>query len=137
MATKKVTPKKPAFNYRTIKLPEDAFKKTGTDITILDELSKLPEKFSFLTTCMILAVIFEAVNDGWVPDFSNQNQARYYPWAWILSSGLGFSFTFCNFDNAYSVVGSRLCTYDPKISKYVFEQFPELWKHWLLNIKPK
>lgn len=139
MVTKSKKTKKAsaAFDFRTIRTVEDGFKKTGTDMSVLDELSKLPEKFSFLKTCLILAVLFEAMNNGWVPDFSNHNQARYYPWPWVSSSGFGFSGSFYGFDGASTCVGSRLCTYDAEIAKYILEQFPDLWKHWLLNVKPE
>jgi hypothetical protein len=77
------------------------------------------------------------MNNGWVPDFSNHNQAKYYPWSWVSSSGFGFSLTTYYCADSDATVGSRLCTYDPAIAIYIQEQFPDLWKHWLLNVKPE
>jgi hypothetical protein len=92
MATKKTAKKKEVFDFRTIKTKEDAFRKCGYDPSCLPGLSMIPEKFrASLLTAFILMVIFDAINDGWDPDFSNRNQAKYYPWPWVLSSGFGFS----------------------------------------------
>lgn len=137
MTTKKATKSKEVFDFRTIKTKEDAFKKCGLDPATLPDVSNLPERFGFLTTVFILAVIFEAVNDGWIPDRSNHNQAKYYPWPLVSSSGLAFSGSHCAYDGADAHVGFPLYTDTAEKAKYIFEQFPELWKHWLLNVKPE
>jgi hypothetical protein len=99
MKTKKIK----KFDFRTIKTVEDAFKKCGYDPTKLPDVSGIPEKFgAALTTAFTLMVVFEAINNGWEPDFSNQKQPRFYPWAWVLSSGFGFSGSDC--DCAFSRV---------------------------------
>jgi hypothetical protein len=137
MATKKVSKKNSMFDYKTINTVEAAFLKCGLDPANLPDISKLPERFSFLTTCFILSVIFEAINDDWVADFSNKNQAKYFPWPWVSSSGLGFSISNYGYDNAHTDVGSRLCTDTSEKAIWILETFPELWKHWLLNVKPE
>jgi hypothetical protein len=137
MTTKTTTKSKQVFDFRTIKTKEDAFKKCGLDPATVPDVSKLPERFGFLTTVYILAVIFEAVNDGWIQDRSNPNQAKYYPWPWVSSSGLDFSFSGYDCDGAYAGVGFPLCTDTPEKAIYVLEQFPDLWKHWFLNVKPQ
>jgi hypothetical protein len=135
MATKKTSKKKEVFDYKSIKLPKDAFRKLGMDPVVLPDLSKLPERFSFLTVVFILAVICEALNDGWKVDYSNQNQKKYYAWGWVSSRGLGFSDSDSGYDYAGASVGFPLVLESPEKAKYVFEQFPDLWKHWLLNVK--
>ena len=137
MATKKVSTKKAPFDFKSINTVEAAFKKCGLDPANLPDVSKLPERFSFLTTCFILAVIFEAINDEWVPDFTNHDQRKYFPWPWVSSSGLGFSRAVYLCVVAHSAVGSRLCTDTSEKAMWILETFPELWKHWLLNIKPE
>jgi hypothetical protein len=127
-----------AFDFRTIKTVEDAFKKTDYDSSKLPDLSMIPEKFrTQLSTCFLLMVIFEAINDGWEPDFSNHIQAKYYPWPWVLSSGFGFSRLDYVCVGAHSGVGSRLCTDTSEKALYILDQFPDLWKSWLLNLKPE
>jgi hypothetical protein len=132
------TKKTKVFDFRTIKTVEDAFKKNGYDSTKLPDFSMIPEKFrTQLTTCFLLMVIFEAINDGWEPDFSDHSQGKYYPWPWFLSSGFGFSYSDFYYGGTYTVVGSRLCTDNSEKAIYILNQFPDLWKNWLLNVKPE
>jgi hypothetical protein len=132
------TKKTKVFDFRTIKTVEDAFKKNGYDSTKLPDLSMIPEKFrTQLTNCFLLMVIFEAINDGWEPDFTNQRQGKYYPWPWVSSSGFGFSTSFYLCGNSGTNVGSRLCTDTSEKALYILDQFPDLWKNWLFNVNLK
>jgi hypothetical protein len=136
MAIKKTTTKKSVFDFKTIKTIKDAFTKCGYDSTKLPEVSGIPEKFrKQLIDCFLLMIVFEAINDGWEPDFSNHNQGKYFPWPWVSSSGFGFSGTDCFCDCTDATVGSRLCTDTSEKAIYILEQFPELWKSWLLNVR--
>jgi hypothetical protein len=138
MTTKKVKKSNAVFDYRTIKTVDDAFKKCGYDPKTLPEVSMLPEKQrAQIITYYLLAIIFEAINDGWEPDFSNLNEARYFPWPWVLSSGFGFSDSDYLYGLASARVGSRLCTNSSEKAIYILEQFPDLWKNWLLNVNLK
>jgi len=138
MTTKKTTTKKSVFDFKTIKTIEDAFTKCGYDSTKLPEVSGIPEKFrKQLIDCFLLMIVFEAINDGWEPDFSNHNQGKYFPWPWVSSSGFGFSSAAYGCALARTSVGSRLCTDTSEKAVYILEQFPDLWKSWLLNVNPK
>lgn len=135
---KKATKKKPEFDFRTIKTPEAAFEKCGYDIGLLTAISPLlPEKLrNSIIAGITLAVIFEAMNDNpMFPDFSKKDQRRYYPWPWVSSSGLSFSFSYYNYDYARADVGSCLCTDSYEKEQFIFENFNDLWKAWLLNVK--
>jgi hypothetical protein len=133
--TKKTSTKTAEFDFRSIQKPEDAFKRLGMDPAVMPDLSKLPERFGFLAVVFILAVICEAVNDKWKADYSNHNQRKYFPWGLVSSVGLDFShsYYYCGF--AAAAVGFPLVLENPEKAKYVFEQFPDLWKAWLLNVK--
>lgn len=137
MTKKVVTKKEKSFDFRTIRTPEDAFRKQGMDPAIMPDISKLPERFGFLTTVFILSVIIEAANDGWKPDFSDTNQPKYYVWPLVSSSGLDFLDSFFFFDFTYSFVCFPLYFKSPEIAQYILKQFEDLWKHWLLNFKPQ
>jgi len=71
-----------------------------------------------------------AFNEGWVPDWNESNQYKYYPWFEMgSSSGVGFSFGDCDAWFTYSYVGSRLCFKTADLAKYagkLFEQ--EIYK---------
>lgn len=133
--TKKTSTKKEVFDYKTIQKPKDAFKRQGMDPEVMPDLSQLPERYSFLTVVFILSVIIEAINNGWKADYSNHNQRKYFPWAWVSSSGLAFSNSHYDCGYAGASVGFPLVLETAEKAQYVFNQFPELWKAWLLNVK--
>jgi hypothetical protein len=135
MAKKKVTKGTPGFDFHSIKTTDDAFRKCGLEPNLPD-FSMIPEKYRHSLMCaFLLMVVFDAINDGWEPDFSNHNEARYFPWPWVLSSGFGFSLSSYDYGCTIALVGSRLCTNTREKVVYILEQFPELWKAWLLGIK--
>lgn len=136
MTTKKTNKKKPVFDYTTIKTIKDAFKKVGMDSQLRPDVSMLPEKFgSFLITAFLLSIIFDAINDGWEPDYSNRNQYKYFPWPWVSSSGFDFTASDFSCGHADARVGFRLCTDTADKARYVLTQFPDLCKEWYLNVK--
>jgi hypothetical protein len=136
MTTKKTNKKKTVFDYTTIKTIEDAFKKVGMDSQLRPDISMLPKKNgAFLITAFLLAIVFEAINDGWEPDYSNHNQYKYFPWAWVSSSGFGFTDSDCDSVIASTRVGFRLCTDTADKARYMLTQFPDLCKEWYLNVK--
>jgi hypothetical protein len=136
MATNKAKINETAFDYTTIKTIEDAFKKCGVDPKIRPDVSMLPAKHgSFLITCFLLTIVFEAINDGWEPDYRNHSQAKYFPWPWVSSSGFAFADSDFSYGHSSACVGFRLCTDSADKARYVLTQFEDLWKEWLLNVK--
>jgi hypothetical protein len=136
----KTTTKTSVFDFRTINTVEAAFERCGYDTGMLKAISSLlPEKIgNSLIAAITLAVIFQAVNDDpKFPDFSNKDQRRYFPWAFVSSGGLGFSDSYCDYDYASAHVGSCLCAETPEKERFIFETFPDLWKAWFLDVKPK
>lgn len=135
MSTKKSTDK---FDFRSITTVEKAFEKCGYDPKAMPDLSGLPEQIrNALLSAYLLMVVFEAINDGWQPDFTNRDQVRYFPWPAVSRSGLGFSDSYCGYDDgrAAAHVGSRLCTDSAAKALFILDQFQDLWKTWLLGVK--
>jgi len=78
-------------------------------------------------------MIVEALNEGWTPDWSNQNQYKYYPWFVMGSpSGSGFSFDDYVVWRTNSCAGSRLCFKSREIAIYAGQQFEELYKDYFV-----
>lgn len=78
-----------------------------------------------------LMIICEAVNDGWIPDWDNDKQYKYYPYFDMRSKGKGSSgFGFHNAGNVftYSHVGSRLCLEKKEKAEHVAKHFLEEYK---------
>lgn len=135
MSTKKSTDK---FDFRSITTVEKAFEKCGYDPKATPDLSGLPEHIrNALMSAYLLMVVFEAINDGWQPDFTNSNQVRYFPWPDVSRSGLGFSSSDCDYGSGHATahVGSRLCTDSSAKALFILDQFQDLWKAWLLGVK--
>ena len=83
-----------------------------------------------------LIVIAEAWNkaDNFVPDFSNRNQYKYFPWFVYNDNAAGF--VSANTSNAatfaYADVGSRLCFKTKERAEQFGKQFIDLWNDFLL-----
>ncbi len=126
---------KTEFDYKTIKSFEDACKKENVDATALPDVSMIPEEFrEAILAVYKLFIIFKAINNGWIADFTNRNQWKYFPWFQVSSSGSGFGYSYSvyYYDLTNAVVGSRLCTDTSEKARYIAEQFgPEYAKFFL------
>lgn len=78
--------------------------------------------------------IAKAFNEGWVPDWTNSSEGKYYPWFKMGSpSGGGFSCHDYVIWDTYSYVGSRLCFETREQAKYVGKQFEDLYKSYFVK----
>ena len=79
-----------------------------------------------------LKLIVKALNEGWVPDWSNSNETKYFPWFRMgSSSGSGFAFDGCDSWITLSSVGSRLCFKSRELAEYAGKQFTEIYKEFM------
>jgi hypothetical protein len=123
----------PTFDFTTIKTFEDACERLRLDPSNLPNLSALPKRFKKgLYAYYKLMVIFEAINDGWIPDFENKNQCKFFPIFEINPSGMNFSQ--CKNSSIYNLAktSSFLCCGNQDKSVYISSQFTELFKDYLL-----
>ena len=79
-----------------------------------------------------LVIIAQALNDGWKPDWDNNNEYKYYPY---FDMEKGFSFYICVCIYTFSFAGSRLCFRSAEIAKYAGTQFVELYKDYFVISK--
>jgi hypothetical protein len=77
-----------------------------------------------------LKVVIKAINQNWIPDWSNTSQRKWWPW-FVLSSGFGFSGSDCNCADSNAYVGSRLCFESEEKSDYCAKQFIDLWEAFI------
>jgi len=87
-----------------------------------------------------LMVICEALNEGWIADWSNGEQRKYYPWFVVggsanTGSRAGFGYVDTNnvASDAHTSIGSRLCFKSEKLARYAGQQFTDLYKEYLLG----
>ena len=81
-----------------------------------------------------LIIIIRALNEGWVPDWTDSNQTKYYPWFDMRAapSGSGLSFNASDYSYTRSSVGSRLCLKSAELAKYVATQFNNEFKDFFI-----
>ncbi|KQS34016.1 hypothetical protein [Dyadobacter sp. Leaf189] len=79
-----------------------------------------------------LAIIAEALNEGWKPDWSNWNERKYYPYFDKAAGGSGFSFDDFYCDASYTGVGSRLVFRTAELARYAGTQFLEIYREWMV-----
>lgn len=123
-----------AFDFRTIKSFDDACKKVGINPESLPLLEELAEEFRKpILASYKLMVIFKAINDGWTPDWSDDDQRKYFPWFEVSPSGSDFSGSFCGYICAITIVGSRLLTDSSEKALYMANQFQDLYVQYSLK----
>ena len=90
-----------------------------------------PKHLEALIALNKLFTIAEAWNkeDGFVPDFSNRNQWKYFPWFTYNNDAAGFvysdTYSTAAYDHAY--FGSRLCFKTFERAKQFGKQFEDLY----------
>lgn len=83
-----------------------------------------------------LKLITKVVNEGWVADYKNFDQRKYFLWGGHLRNGAvaGLLCAYCDFSSGawYVNVGSRLNFKSREIAEYVGDQFLDIWNEYLL-----
>ena len=97
----------------------------------------IPDKHAKAMVAMYkLITIAEAWNkaDNFVPDFSNRNQYKWFPWFQYSNDAAGFvcADTLPAASVAYASFGSRLCFKSSKRAAQFGKQFIDLWNDFLL-----
>jgi hypothetical protein len=95
-----------------------------------------PKHTKALVALNALFTIADAWNkaDGFVPDFSNRNQNKWFPWFRYSDDAAGFvcADTIHAASSATAYVGSRICFKTDKRARQFGEQFTDLWNDFLL-----
>lgn len=77
-----------------------------------------------------LTVITRALNNGWKPNWDDQNEWKYYPLFRYVNAGLSCA----NASNAATATtahfGSRLCFPTSALAKYAAEHFADLYRDY-------
>jgi len=77
-----------------------------------------------------LIQIVRALNEGWVPDWANSSQYKYFPW-FKEKSGFGLSYYDYDIWDTYTNVGSRLCFKSSELAEYAGKQFEAIYRDYL------
>jgi len=110
-----------------IKSFEAACKALGIE-PILPEVSGLSKDHQkAIVAHYKLVIIAQALNEGWKPDWKNDNEWKYYPW---FDMENGFSYIYFGRRFTCSRVGSRLCFKSSELARYAGTQFLKLYKDY-------
>ncbi len=79
-----------------------------------------------------LKLVVSTLNEGWLPDWNDSSQVKYYPVFDMRSSASG-GFSYDDYDgwNAHSSVGSRLCFKSKELAEYAGKTFTDIYKDFL------
>ena len=142
-----------------VKTFEDACRELGEDNHLVEQYRVIEENAVFTSdgndifTYLKLRIIVAALNEGWEPQFT-EDEERWYPWftlwteeelsgrsdEWkatlhLISTGdysgdyMGFAFTYSGNSSSFStaIYCSRLCFKSEALATYCGKQFTSLW----------
>ena len=106
-----------------VKTFEDACEVLGIEVTFNENDTK--DEIAYKK----LKIVFKALNEGWVLDWSNSNEVKYYPY--FKMSPFGFDDTHYGGWDTCSNAGSRLCGKTDTIAEYAGRQFEDLYRDFM------
>ncbi len=126
---------------KNLKTFEDACKIEGLDPEkVIPDFSCYPvQDHSAMIAHAKLVIIARAANRlankgvEWKPDWTNNNQWKYYPWFEMYRGSSGFRFGDFDLWHSYSYVGSRLCFLSREVGEYVATTFLDLYRSYFFN----
>lgn len=83
---------------------------------------------SFYENMWKMSIITMVLNEGWEPDWDNDNESKYYPYFYMSPSGFAFHVTGSVSTGASAGCGSRLRFRTSELARYAGEQFLDIWK---------
>ena len=117
------------IDYKTIKTYDDAVEARPVDDDDIIYETDSPHIVAYKKICHII----KTINNGWTPNWSNDNQHKYNHYFKVSPSGSGFSAS--DYGSCYSGtdVGSRLLTDSSEKALYMANQFQDLYVQYLLK----
>lgn len=110
-----------------IKSFADAMKATGRPD--VPSFSEAPEDMrAYFQAQYQMLVIAEALNEGWKPDWDNDDELKWRPWFWMSSSGFAFCDSYYDDSTASAGSSSHLCFKTAALAEYAAKQFIDIWK---------
>lgn len=106
-----------------VKTFEDACEVLGINNAEI-EVKGIDNHFTSIQAYAKLAIINQALNEDWKPDWTNDSQYKWFPYVNNASSSVGgFSFRAYVTWSTKTGVGSRLCFKSKELAEYAGTQF--------------
>jgi len=106
---------------------EDACRKLG-------HTTVLPVSNKFVIAGHKLSIIAEALNEGWIPNWNNEQEYKYVPvFDMRTSATKGVSFVYVDtlWNHTHSVVGSPLCYKTNDLAYFIANYFIDLYQDYM------
>jgi hypothetical protein len=115
-----------------IKTFEDALEETGRpDVPdFKDAPEDLRPYFQAQYKALIIA---EALNEGWVADYRDGDQRKWFPWFCVSPSGFAFYATGYGFSTPSAGRAARLCLKSENLATYSGKQFEDIYEIMMLK----
>lgn len=114
-----------------VKTLADAIKITGikkdAEIMALLNYKGADELMIAARTFVELSIIIQALNEGWVPDFSNSNEYKWYVYMKHVA-GSGLAYYDVDYWITSSNAGARLALKSRELGEYAGQQFENKYK---------
>jgi len=108
---------------------------------VLEELNINPDDFENEYLEGILTIdeqayiklkhIVECLNEGWVPNFKDADEEKYWPWFYINSAGSFFASATTAPSYTTATFGSRLCFRTRELALFASTQFIDIYKEFI------
>ena len=120
-----------------VKTYADACAVLGIKETLPDVGGLRPKDRPSVTAYYKLIVIARALNEGWEPDWTNEDQPKWFPWFYFdreknKTAGFARAFTDSAPTLTTASIGSRLCFKSEALCAYAARQFEPLYEAWIL-----
>lgn len=120
-----------------VKTYADACAVLGIKETLPDVGGLRPKDRPSVTAYYKLIVIAQALNEGWEPDWTNEDQEKWFPWFYFdreKNKTAGFAYAYTDYapPRTDAGLGSRLCFKTEALCAYAARQFEPLYEAWLL-----
>ena len=120
-----------------VKTYADACAVLGIKETLPDVGGLRPKDRPSVTAYYKLIVIAQALNEGWEPDWTNEEQPKWFPWFYFdreknKTAGFAYAYTTDAPANTIASFGSRLCFKTEALCAYAARQFEPLYEAWIL-----
>ena len=132
-----------------IKTLEDAVDELSISENKLKLINSLP---THISAQLKLEIIIHALNERWIPDMSNFDEKKYYPYFSIVKDkykteqsdsngrsgngatcGLAYSYSNYAWTSSTPTLGARLALKNSELAEYAGRQFIELYEEALLR----
>jgi hypothetical protein len=111
----------------------DILGESDQEVKFFRELQKIGfDDKNHIVNYQAAVVICKALNEGWVPNWEDEGELKYYAW-FRMGSPSGSAFSFYDYDDwtTHSYAGSRLCFKSGELAEYAGKQFTEIYRHFL------